>query len=228
MGTLSVNQSRTLERKRVLDSTVAGTTAALIALKAAKPDLPSRWKLPRSQQFPRSSRLLRWIWSQHRNRKVADFLWLLSHRRLSVGERRTWSDDPGCHCGRDMETHLHLFKDCKIVAKVRRWFADCWHHTTGRHLSSALFGSLPPTRCTEQSKAYWQLLSLAYPELLYAVWLQRCTATFEDEPFSAVVMIAIFLYRLNRALEVAVRLKAIPGFEELAEKLCTKCAATSV
>ena len=72
------------------------------------------------------------------------------------------------------------------------------------------------------------MLSLAYPELLYSIWLQRCTATFDDEPFSPVVVVAISNHRLRRSLEAAVRLKAVPGFEELAEKLCTKCAVTSV
>jgi hypothetical protein len=69
------------------------------------------------------------------------------------------------------------------------------------------------------------LLSLVYPELLYSVWLQRCSAVFDNEPFSVVVILAIFRHRLHRALEVAVRLKAVPGFEELAEALCTQCTS---
>lgn len=74
MSTLTVEQGRRFEPKWLLDTTVAGTTAALTEHKAVPRDIRKHW----ASYVPSASRLFAWVWSQHRNRKVADFLWLLN------------------------------------------------------------------------------------------------------------------------------------------------------
>ena len=141
-------------------------------------------------------------------------------------ERRTYAEDVSCLCGLDLETPEHLFVGCPLVQPVLSWFSRSWRSITGRSPPS-LFAAVPPVRSTPRRRPYWQLLSLAYPELLYSIWLQRCSAIFDDAPFSSVIIVALFKHRLRRALEAAVRLKAVPGFTTLADALTTAVASAS-
>ena len=200
-------------------SSVSGCSGFLFNLLAVTPDFSAKWA---DLELPAARRLCGWVWWRHRDRKVADFMWTLLHRRLSVGENRTWSadGDVGCPCGLDLETHQHLFLDCAVARSVWARLGLAWRSTTGYVLNRTLFGFIPPTRTTPARRAYWSLLNLAVPELLYSIWLQRCSTMFEDdEPFHEFVVFALFKQRLRRALLSAAALSKVRGFDDMSRAL---------
>jgi hypothetical protein len=49
-------------------------------------------------------------------------------------------------------------------------------------------------------------------ELLFSIWLQRNRCIFDDEPFNAPIITALFRARIQQAASSATPLEAIPGF----------------
>jgi hypothetical protein len=220
-------------RSLLSSSTVSGTTAALTHNVLHIPDLAQRWNGssfgPHLSTLPNPARLWRWVWWRHRDRKVNDFLWQLAHRRLSLGENIwRWTDEVGCLCGQHLETADHLFLDCSVTAPVMRWFRRVWRQVTGHDLSVSVFAGVVPASPTKKRRAYWHLLALAYPDLLYSIWLQRCSAVFDDAAFVAVAIAPLFRFRLRRSIEAAASLRRVSGFTALANNLTTALAAATV
>jgi hypothetical protein len=206
----------------VTDITVNATTKALTAIKATPPEFAPKWQriVP-----PRNwSRIVRWIWSRNRNRKVSDFLYKLFNRRLQVGERRHYAEDVGCPCGLELETHQHLFTQCDVSKMYWRWFQQAWQHTTNHRLpfnnvSNVLFASVPPNRVRKDDRAKWRLLEIAHGEALYCVWLQRCRFVFDDELFDAQHIAALLRARIRLAIDSLPNLNKIDGFQALSTAL---------
>jgi hypothetical protein len=108
--------------------TVNATTKALTHYHQSVPDFNRKWLglIPRRNW----RRVLKWVWSRHRNKKVNDLIWKFLHRRLTVGENRTYAYDVSCVCGDQLETHEHLFFECSISIQFWRWFCSAWRRTS--------------------------------------------------------------------------------------------------
>ena len=177
-------------------------------------------------------RVLRWIWSPLRDRRINDFLFKIVHHRLPIGERRHWDPDVNvaCPCGNDLETLPHLFGVCAVARPFWTWFFRSWRTATGRLINTStrttLFGSLPSSRLRRNVKAYWRLFTIAHPEALYCIWLQRCRWVFDDQPYSSTAIAAFLKARLATALSSASHLASVPGFLAYADAFLDALEAT--
>jgi hypothetical protein len=207
---LSVDQlvGTRMTRVPLLKTTVRGCAKALTATKASTPNF-SVWDTHLLQTTPiRWKRIINWIWSPHRDRKINDWLWKLIHRALPLGfNRRRFSDDINCACGTDVvESIEHVFGACAVFSALWAWFRNAWHEATkvviGDSLYDRLFCSVPTfTRPLKQqdNKMYWILFGVAHSELLYCWWLHRCDAVMDDQldAFTPTAIAARFRHRLT-------------------------------
>jgi hypothetical protein len=209
-----------VDKRRVhtplFEATVQATTAVLRADRSSQPiNIQSKWPTLR----PSRKRIFKWVWSNTRDHKVNDFLWKIVHRRLPVGERRIYSEDVACPCGNELETLEHLFGVCSVARRIWKWFAKAWRAGTGRSFHASprniFFASIPPGKIRPDRKAYWRLFAIVQPEVLYAIWLQRCRFVYDDEPFSPPVIAAIARDRIMRACSSATWLHDLPGFNAI-------------
>ena len=212
----------------VITIPVHATTAALTSLKTQQPvNFAVKWP---QLQLP-WKRVLRWIWSPYRDRHINDLLFKIIHHRLPIGERRQWDPDlnVACPCGNDLETLTHLFVDCPVARSSWTWFFNSWRVATGRvtvaSTRASFFASVPPAHL-RNDKAYWRLFSIAQPEMLYCIWLQRCRCLFDDQPYSSAIVVALFKARLISALSSASSLASVPGFLAYADALYDAIEAT--
>jgi hypothetical protein len=211
-----------IRHSKLSDLTINATTKALTGLKHTLPSFELKWRriIPPNQPW---TRIIRWIWSRHRNRKINDILWKVLHQRLPLGENRWWSDDVSCPCGLELETHQHLFSQCSVSHQFWRWLQTAWRLTTGHNIvinsPSIIFASVPPTRIHKTARAKWHLFSIAHGEAMYCIWLQRCRSIFDDEPFNATNIASLLRSRIRLALQAAQHLKRINGFNTLASTL---------
>jgi hypothetical protein len=199
-------------------STVKGTYQAL-AHGAFKLIKPHAWTTL-LQRVPPWRRIWRWVWSPHRQHKVRDFLFRLLHRRLQLGyDRRAFADDINCAaCTSTLETYEHFLHDCPVVSSVWRWFRQLCRSTFERNINNNIDGhllcSVSPGRIAPARRSTWRLFSSAHGELLYSVWLQRCSALLDDAhpPFSAAAIIGRFVGRMQDHLNT---LGAIARFNDV-------------
>jgi hypothetical protein len=215
-GMLTIDQisDGKVARTPVTSLSARSTTAALQQKRSAPVDLSLKWP---SLVLP-WKRVYRWVWSPYRDKRVNDFLFKIMHRKLPVGANRHYDPDlnVGCPCGQDLETLEHLFGVCPIARSVWTRVLRAWQSATGRLLPATprtiFFGSVPPSRLRPNNKAYWRLLAIVQPEILYGIWLQRCRWIFDDDVYSVHAITAIIKTRILNALAAATPLHNISGF----------------
>jgi hypothetical protein len=154
---------------------------------------------------------------------INDFLFKLLHRRLPVGENRTYQDDVACICDDDLETHQHLFAECSLISQYWRWFQQAVRRSLRLNIdvsnATILFSSVPPSRIKKHQKAMWRILEIAHPEALYAIWLTRCNAIFRCETFDSQTIASCLRSRLRLAFSACQHLNNITNFTQLSAAL---------
>ena len=86
--------------------------------------------------------------------------------------------------------------------------------------------SLPPSKIKPADKAYWRLLTLAEPDILYSIWLVLNRWVFDGDPYSAAQIKALALSRILTACQAATPNHNITGFSAIFESLYANLEAT--
>ena len=200
----------------ILESTVHATRDALTHQQHHTTlDLPARlhalWQpllhMPATSRLP-WSRIWRWVWAMHHRQRVSDFLWRSMHHALSLGhDRRHFDDATDCpSCLGVVETYEHFLFTCPVSAALWRWFGDLYTRLSPspqpQQRQQLLLCSLMPGRTTPASRAFTRVKAVIHGELLYALWLQRCRAKFDDDPhaFTATSVHAVATLNIRRSL----------------------------
>jgi hypothetical protein len=206
----------------LLQSTVHGSTGALIALKASTPSFTG-WHLGR---LVRWKRVFGWVWDRFRDRKINDHLWRLMTRSLNFGFKRRAYADPACPCGHAMESIEHVYNGCVVFNVVWAWFREAWntsmHKDLGNTLYDRLFCSVRPTSRLPRNtndRLYWWFLSTAHTELIYTLWLNRCDAVMGNDvdAFNVASIAVRYRHRVTVALSTLANLRRFDGLQQLAE-----------
>jgi hypothetical protein len=211
LDTLELDASRVTilqgpKRKRVplLDTTVHGTAAALMAMHPqSTPRSAQAWTATLGVGFS-WSRMWCTTWALPRRQKISDFLWRLWHRALYLGhDRRNYDpDNTGCAlCPNTVETYEHLFLDCPVALNAWDWLDGVWYQCSGHrlhhHPRQLLLG---PKIRSRPLRLLWLVLQ---GELLYAIWTQRCRSLLDDDhpPFAIAAVLGSAYTNIRRALE---------------------------
>jgi hypothetical protein len=78
---------------------------------------------------------------------------------------------------------------------------------------------LPSSRITKRALAKWCLFEIVHDEALYAFWLQRCRAVFDDASYAAESIAELLRSRIRLAMEAARHLRRIDGFQDLSNAI---------
>ena len=166
-----------------------------------------QWQWSRQLGFEPNWRRV-WLFARHKSRVRVenDLLWRLLHRSLPVGAYlRHWNQHARvvcahAGCGDSLETHEHLFLLCPVAREVWEWVFVLFNRVFGLALTPSLSTVLLCDSVHRWPRARQQVFVVLQGSALYALWLARNAALFEDGEFSFAVVRRLAIARINRHL----------------------------
>lgn len=126
-------------------------------------------------------------------------VWLACHQRLATANRLCrWELIANDQCSLfrlDNESHEHLFSQCSYGTSVRGKFMACFQSDNKEICQETEVSMLPKINRKLSEKA--KLYSAMWCELIYMIWIQRCSKVFQGSCLSPDQVAKLILFNIS-------------------------------